>query len=264
MTQPSLFISHGAPTLLIEPTAARDFLLGLAERFPAPKAILVISAHFNAREPVVTSAAHPETIHDFRGFPEILYQQQYPAPGNPVLAGQIAERLQAAGFPATTHAGRGLDHGAWIPLMLAYPKADIPVLQLSISMNHGPEWHYRLGQALQPLRDEGVMIFGSGSATHNLREVFSGNYRLDSPEPEWVSEFADWLADRIEAGDRDAILSAVQTGPHGRENHPSIDHILPLFVALGAGGNSPAHRLHQSTTYGVIAMDAYSFGEAAA
>jgi 4,5-DOPA dioxygenase extradiol len=263
MTQPSLFISHGAPTLLIEQTDARDFLLGLAERFPTPKAILVISAHFNAQVPVITSADHPETIHDFGGFPEILYQQQYPAPGDPVLAVQIAERLQAAGFPAVTHAGRGLDHGAWIPLMLAYPKADIPVLQLSISMNQSPEWHYRLGQALQPLRDQGVMIFGSGSASHNLRAVFSGSFRLDSPEPEWVSDFTGWLADRIEAGDHEAILSAVQAGPHGRENHPTMDHILPLFVALGAGGNGPSHRLHQSTTYGVIAMDAYSFGEAA-
>lgn len=263
MTQPSLFIGHGAPTLLIEPTDARDFLLSLAERFPVPKAILVISAHFNARVPVITSAARPETIHDFRGFPEVLYQQQYPAPGDPILAGQIAERLQAAGFPAVTHDGRGLDHGAWIPLMLAYPKADIPVLQLSISMNESPEWHYRLGQALQPLRDEGVMIFASGSVTHNLRAVFSGNYQLDSPEPEWVSSFAGWLAERIEAGDQDAILSAVQSGPHGRENHPTMDHILPLFVALGAGGYNAGHRLHQSTTYGVIAMDAYSFGEAA-
>ncbi len=263
MTQPSLFIGHGAPTLLIGQTDARDFLSGLAERFPAPKAILVISAHFNARVPVITSAAQPETIHDFRGFPDVLYQQQYPAPGDPVLAEQIAGRLQTAGFPAVTHAGRGLDHGAWIPLMLAYPKADIPVLQLSISMNENPEWHYRLGQTLQPLRDEGVMIFGSGSVTHNLHAVFSDNYELDSPVPEWVSSFADWLAVRIEAGDQDAILSAVQFGPHGRENHPTMDHILPLFVALGAGGNNAGHRLHRSTTYGVIAMDAYSFGEAA-
>lgn len=263
MTQPSLFIGHGAPTLLIEPTAARDFLLGLADRFPQPKAILVISAHFNARIPVITSAAQPETIHDFGGFPEILYQQRYPAPGDPVLAARVAERLQAAGFPATTHDGRGLDHGAWVPLMLAYPRADIPVLQISISMNERPEWHYRLGQALRPLRDDGIMIIGSGSVTHNLRAVFSGNFQVDSSEPEWVSGFADWLAGRIEAGDHAAILSAVQTGPHGRENHPTMDHILPLFVALGAGGNGPSHRLHDSTTYGVIAMDAYSFGEAA-
>ena len=263
MTQPSLFIGHGAPTLLIEHTEARDFLLGLAGRFPKPKAILVISAHFNARVPVITSAAWPETIHDFGGFPDVLYQQQYPAPGDPALAARIAESLQAAGFPAVTHDGRGLDHGAWIPLMLAYPKADIPVLQLSISMSQSPEWHYRLGQALQPLREDGVMIMGSGSVTHNLRAVFSGSFRVDSPEPEWVSGFADWLADRIEAGDHEAILSSVQTGPHGHENHPTMDHILPLFVALGAGGNGPSHRLHDSTTYGVIAMDAYSFGEAA-
>ena len=162
-----------------------------------------------------------------------------------------------------TNGERGLDHGAWIPLMLAYPEADIPVLQLSISMNHGPDWHYRLGQALQPLREEGVLIIGSGGATHNLRAFFTYQPSLETPPPPWVTDFAEWLASRIEAGDHASILAAIQTGPHGHENHPTMDHILPLFVALGAGGTGPGKRLHQSTTYGILAMDAYSFGEAA-
>jgi 4,5-DOPA dioxygenase extradiol len=263
MTLPALFLSHGAPTLIIEPSAARTFLAGLGDLFERPKAILVISAHFNAARPTLTAAAQPDTIHDFGGFPDALYQLRYPSPGAHALAGDIANRLQSAGFDAVTDGARGLDHGAWIPLMLAYPEADIPVLQLSISMNHGPDWHYRLGQALQPLREEGVLIIGSGGATHNLRAFFTKRPSLETPPPPWVTDFAEWLADRIEAGDHAAVLAAIQTAPHGHENHPTMDHILPLFVALGAGGAGHGKRLHQSTTYGILAMDAYSFGEAA-
>jgi 4,5-DOPA dioxygenase extradiol len=263
MTLPALFISHGAPTLIIEPSAARTFLSGLGDLFERPKAILVISAHFNAAQPTLTAAVRPDTIHDFGGFPDALYQLHYPSPGAHALAGDIAIRLQEAGFDAVTNGERGLDHGAWIPLMLAYPEADVPVLQLSISMNHGPDWHYRLGQALQPLREEGVLIIGSGGATHNLRAFFTYRPSLETPPPPWVTDFAEWLASRIEAGDHAAVLAAIQTAPHGHENHPTMDHILPLFVALGAGGTGPGKRLHQSTTYGILAMDAYSFGEAA-
>lgn len=263
MTLPALFLSHGSPTLVIEPSAARTFLEGLSGLVGRPRAILVISAHFNAPGPRLTASSHPETIHDFGGFPDELYRLQYNSPGAHQLAGSIAERLRQSGFEAGTDDARGLDHGAWIPLMLAWPEADIPVLQLSISMNHSPEWHYKLGQALAPLRDEGVMIIGSGGATHNLRAFFTYRPELTTPPPPWVTDFADWLAARIEAGDHEAVLSAVQAGPYGRENHPTMDHILPLFVALGAGGPGPGKRLHRSTTYGILAMDAYSFGEGA-
>ncbi len=262
-TLPSLFISHGSPTLVIEPSAARTFLEGLSGLFPRPRAILVVSAHFNAPRPTLTAAGKPETIHDFGGFPDALYRMQYRSPGAHALAGDIATHLQTAGFDAITDESRGLDHGAWIPLMLAWPQADIPVLQLSISMNQSPEWHYRLGEALAPLRDEGVLIVGSGGATHNLRAFFTYRPELNTPPPPWVTDFAEWLAGRIEAGDHAAVLEAVQAGPHGRDNHPTMDHILPLFVALGAGGTGPGKRLHKSTTYGILAMDAYSFGEAA-
>ncbi|MEZ5997456.1 MAG: class III extradiol ring-cleavage dioxygenase [Hyphomonas sp.] len=256
---PSLFVSHGAPTLTIEPSAARDFLAGLGPSLVRPKAILMISAHFNAPRPTLTASPRPETIHDFGGFPDELYRMQYPAPGAPDLAGKIVGDLKAAGFDAATEPTRGLDHGAWVPLMLLYPEADIPVLQLSISMNKTPHWHYELGKALRPLRDEGVLIVGSGGATHNLRAFFTGSYRLDSPPPPWVSDFAAWLAEQVEAGDHKAIISAIGTAPHGHENHPTMDHILPLFVALGAGGDGPGQRLHHSTTYGVLAMDTYAF-----
>lgn len=258
-TLPSLFVSHGAPTLLIEPSAARDFLAGLGPDLPRPSAILVVSAHFNAPQPTLTAGAEPETIHDFGGFPDELYRLRYPAPGSADLATAIAALLQQAGFDALTDPTRGLDHGAWVPLMLMYPDADIPVLQLSISMNQSPEWHYQLGKALQPLREQGVLIIGSGGATHNLRAFFKGGYGLDSPPPSWVSEFAAWLSQRIEAGDHAAILTAMERAPGGKENHPTMDHILPLFVALGAGGDGPGRQLHHSTTYGVLAMDSYAF-----
>ena len=257
---PALFISHGAPSIGLDPSPARDFLAGLGGAYQRPRAILVISAHYDAGRPTLTSGAQPETIHDFGGFPDELYRMTYPAPGDPVLAAEIASLLADAGFEAGDDPARGLDHGAWVPLRLMYPDADIPVVQLSINMAETQEWHFRLGAALAPLRERGVLIIGSGSLTHNLRAVFSGGFRIDSPPPPWVTDFADWINKRLETGDTDGVLHAVEKAPHGRDNHPTMDHILPLFVAMGAGG-SAARRIHHSTTYGALMMDAYAFGE---
>ena len=257
---PALFISHGAPSIGLDPSPARDFLAGLGSAYQRPRAILVISAHYDAGRPTLTSGAQPETIHDFGGFPDELYRMTYPAPGDPVLAAEIASLLADAGFEAGDDPARGLDHGAWVPLRLMYPDADIPVVQLSINMAETQEWHFRLGAALAPLRERGVLIIGSGSLTHNLRAVFSGGFRIDSPPPPWVTDFADWINKRLETGDTDGVLHAVEKAPHGRDNHPTMDHILPLFVAMGAGG-SAARRIHHSTTYGALRMDAYAFGD---
>lgn len=261
---PSLFLSHGAPTLLVEDSPARRYLSGLGNQLDAPEAILVISAHHHGREDsvAVTSGVAPETIYDFSGFPEALYQVTYPASGDPELAAQVTSRLKAAGFAAVADANRGFDHGAWVPLHLIYPDANIPVIQVSINMRQSPRWHYDLGLALAPLRREGVLIIGSGGATHNLRAFFKGEYELDAKSPEWVTTFADWLSERIEAGDVSAVLDAVESGPDGHRNHPTMDHILPLFVAIGAGGEqAKGITLHKSSTYGVLAMDAYAFSE---
>lgn len=260
----SLFLSHGAPTLLIEDSPARRYLSGLGNQLGVPKAILVISAHHQSRggSVAVSSGMAPETIYDFSGFPEALYQVTYPASGDPELAAQVISRLKAAGFAAVADANRGFDHGAWVPLHLMYPDADIPVIQISINMQKPPQWHYNLGQALAPLRCEGILIIGSGGATHNLRAFFKGEYELDAESPEWVTTFADWLSERIEAGDVSAVLDAIESGPDGYRNHPTMDHILPLFVAMGAGGEKvKGIRLHKSSTYGVLAMDAYAFSE---
>lgn len=259
-TFPSLFISHGAPSLALDDAPVRDFLRSLSGAIAKPRAVLMISAHFVSPSPVLTASPAPETIYDFRGFSDELYEMTYPAPGAPTLAEEISATLQDAGFNARTHPTRGLDHGAWVPLQLLYPETDIPVIQLSISMSESPEWHYRLGQALAPLREQGVLIIGSGGTTHNLNVFFNGNFRLNSAAPEWVSPFADWISERVEAGDHDSLINAMQMAPFATENHPSMDHILPLFVALGAGGIGAGQTLHTSLTYGVLAMNAYAFG----
>lgn len=259
---PSLFVSHGAPTLAIEPSSAHEYLKSASADFAKPEAIIVISAHHIAPGPAVTTDAQPQTIYDFSGFPEGLYDITYPAPGAPALASRIIDQLKQAGFAADADPGRGFDHGAWVPLHLMFPDADIPVVQVSIDMRKSPEWHYDLGRALAPLRREGILIIGSGGATHNLRAFFKGEYQLDAESPDWVTTFADWLSERIGAGDVPAVLDAVGSGPDGHRNHPTMDHILPLFVAMGAGGEkAKGIRLHKSSTYGVLAMDAYAFSE---
>lgn len=257
--QPALFVSHGSPMILFEPGPARSFLAGLASLVARPDAVLVISAHHDLAGAVVTGSPAPPTIHDFGGFPQRLFDVRYPAPGDPALAAEVARRLTDAGVAVRIDPVRGLDHGAWVPLALAWPDADIPVVQVSIDSGQGPDWHYRLGQALAPLRARNVLILGSGSLTHNLRAMMLGGRDHDAPVPDWVSGFADWIADRFDAGETDAVLHALTRAPYGRDNHPSPDHILPLFVAMGAGG-ARAERLHHSYTYGVLAMDAYRFG----
>ena len=258
---PSLFVSHGAPTLVVEDSPARRFLLELGPRLPRPRAIVVVSAHHDASVAEVTASALPPTIHDFRGFPQALSELRYNAPGDPELAGRIVDMLDASGIDARADQARGLDHGAWVPLMLIYPEADIPVVQLSINMRESPRYHYELGQALSSLRLDDVLVLGSGSATHNLREFFAGQYAADAIPPEWVTGFADWLSEQVGVGNTNTVLNAVDEGPHGRRNHPTMDHIHPLFFAMGAGApGTDGMRVHRSTTYGVLAMDVYAFG----
>lgn len=265
---PSLFVSHGSPMMALEPSPARDFLAGLGARLPRPRAILVVSAHhdaaFEGGRATVTASPAPPTIHDFRGFPDELFAMRYPAPGDPTLARRIVDLFASHGLTIVADPDRGLDHGAWVPLSLIYPAADIPVVQLSIASNAPPEWHYALGQALAPLRDDGVLIVGSGSMTHNLRAFFTTRPSIDAPAPAWVSDFTAWVAGRMGANAADDVLHAVDRAPHGHDNHPTPDHILPLFVAMGAGADAEglhAERLHASTTYAVLAMDVYAFGE---
>lgn len=260
MTLPSLFLSHGAPTLPLTDTPARTFLSQLGHELPRPKAILVASAHWETERAAVNAVAWNETVHDFYGFPRALYELRYPAPGAPDLAHAIAARLQAAGIACDIDDARGLDHGAWVPLSLMYPAAGIPVLQLSVQTHLGPEHHLRLGRALAPLRDEGVLIIGSGSFTHDLSE-FRGHGAND-PAPDWVNSFADWFDAALTEERFADLIDYRRLAPYAAKNHPSEEHLLPLYVALGAAGESPhAQRLHASATYGVLRMDVYAFGQ---
>jgi 4,5-DOPA dioxygenase extradiol len=217
-----------------------------------------VSAHWESATPAISAAAQPPTIHDFYGFPEPLYRLHYRAPGATGLAARVAALLASAGLAYETDPQRGLDHGAWVPLMLMYPAAGIPVTQLSVQPGLGTAHHYRLGQALRPLRDEGVLLLASGGLTHNLA-AFRGHAPGD-PAPDWVTQFRDWIAAALETGRDQDVIEYRSRAPHGARNHPSEEHFLPLLVAVGA--RTPGHsgrRIHTSTTYGVLAMDAYAF-----
>jgi 4,5-DOPA dioxygenase extradiol len=256
---PTLFVSHGAPTLVLEDHPARHFLARLGREIGRPEAIVCVSPHWETPEARLSSAERPETIHDFYGFPEPLYRLRYRAPGAPAVAAGAAGLIAEAGIPSGLDPSRGLDHGAWAPLLLMYPEADIPVTQLSIQHQKGPAGAYALGQALQPLRREGVLILASGGAVHNLRQ-----FAIDSTRPaDWAIAFDDWLASRIEAGDQADLLD-YRRQPFAAAAHPRDEHLLPLFAALGAAGREAKGRtLHRSFDHGSLSMASYAFAEAA-
>jgi 4,5-DOPA dioxygenase extradiol len=258
MTMPSLFLSHGAPTLPLTDTPARAFLQQLGGALARPAAILVISAHWETAVPTVSAVDRNETIHDFGGFPRALYEMRYPAPGSPSLAARVVDLLRAGGLDCKIDRGRGLDHGAWVPLRLMYPQADIPVLQLSLQPHLGPAHHLLVGRALAPLRQDGILIIGSGSFTHDLSE-FRGHGPND-PAPDWVDGFAAWFHAALTRNETDALLDYRRRAPFASKNHPTEEHLLPLYAALGAAGeNAQAERLHASATYSVLRMDVYAF-----
>ncbi len=244
---PSLYISHGSPMTALQPGLTGERLSELAAVLPRPHAIIVASAHWLSRRPQVGSAAAPETIHDFGGFPATLYQLRYPAPGAPALAERVLQLLDQAGLAPTTHPDRGLDHGAWVPLRLLYPAADIPVVPVSIQPELGPAHQYAVGQALAPLRDEGVLVIGSGSITHNLHDLSAGY--SDERQAPYVQPFIEWIAQKLSAGDIDALLDYRRQAPFAERAHPTDEHLLPLFVALGAAGANPrAQRIDAGVT----------------
>lgn len=259
---PSLFLSHGAPTLPLGDTPAKRFLTGLGKQLGRPDAILVASAHWETARPAITATEVNKTIHDFYGFPPALYALRYPAPGSPALAERVSDLLCAAGLASALDHSRGLDHGAWVPLSLIYPEADIPTVQISLQRGLGPAHHLQIGRALAPLRQENVLIIGSGSFTHDLARLSSA--APDEAAPADVSQFADWMDRALVEGRSCDLVTYRSRAPFAAKNHPSEEHLLPLFVALGAVGGKPrVEHLHQSTTYGVLRMDAYAFREAA-
>ena len=252
-----LFVSHGAPTLVIEDVPARNFLAELGRSIARPKAALVVSAHWETHDPRVSFAERPETIHDFYGFPEELYRLRYDAPGAPDIGRRAVELLTKAGIPCAGEM-RGLDHGAWCPLMLMFPRADVPVTQLSIQPMRGPAHHFAVGQALRALTAEDVLVLGSGGAVHNLRAIAASDGR---GTPDWARAFDDWLAAKTAAGDVESLIDYRTRAPAAVTAHPRDEHFLPLFVAMGAAGDRPkGDRLHTSFTRGSLSMAAFRLG----
>lgn len=259
---PVLFVSHGSPMLALEPGEAGLALQQFGQKLrPGPlQGVVVLSAHWMVSRPAVMTHPQPATWHDFGGFPPELYRLQYPAPGSPVLARQVMALLEQAGRPATEDAERPFDHGAWVPLLYLLPQADVPVVQVALPARAGPAEVYALGQALQPLRDQGVLIVGSGSMTHNLHDVFAQEPVLHAPAMPYVEPFSRWIEDRIEAQDVPSLLRYRELAPQAVRAHPSEEHFMPLFFALGAGGlGTPACQgvdyLTREVQYGALAMD---------
>ena len=255
---PTLFVSHGAPTFAIEPGIAGAQLRALGHALETPNAIVVVSPHWMTRGVEITAGAQPDTVHDFGGFPQSLYALQYPAPGSPELALRVQEVLRARGIAASLDNRRGFDHGAWVPLLHLFPQANIPVVQVSLPFGTDEASAFALGRALAPLADEGVLIVGSGSLTHNLYEFRMG----DVQEAAYAREFSTWIRQAVVEGDMDRLLHAEDRAPHFARAHPTTEHFLPLLVAAGAAADvTPTTVLDGGIRHGVLAMESYLFGE---
>ena len=256
---PALYVSHGAPLFAVDAGETGPALTrwgqGLRAQFPALRGVVIMSPHWMARTTQVMTGPQPATWHDFGGFPPALYQLQYPAPGAPALAQEVLALLQAADVPAQGDAQRPFDHGAWVPLMHLFPEADLPVVQVALPVRAGPAEVYAMGAALRDLRSQGVLVMGSGSMTHNLAEFFGGERE---PAP-YVLEFSRWIESALERGDLKALLNYRSQAPHAERAHPTDDHFLPLFFALGAAGDDlHANYLSREVMYSMLAMDAFA------
>lgn len=262
--QPTLFLSHGGPNIVTDDTPARDHLRNLAATLPdRPAAIIIVSAHFETEGPVVVSDPNPGMIYDFRGFAPELYQMVYSAPGEPQLAERVAAMIAAAGLPAKLADQRGYDHGVWTPLLLAFPDADIPVVQLSVDPNMDAKYHYRLGQALAALGNENILLIGSGHITHNLSAFFSiarEGRQADEALGDKVAAFTGWMESVLIKGDTGELLDWKRKSPFPDDNHPTDEHLMPLFFAIGAAGDgSTGSKIHDSRQMGFFAFDCYRF-----
>lgn len=256
-TMPVVFVSHGAPDALLKAPDTVSTWQEIGKRIQEPKGILVVSAHWETSVPTVSLAAAPATIHDFSGFSPALYQMRYPAPGAPALAERALSLLSSAGIVSARHPERGLDHGAWVPLSVMFAQAQIPVTQLSLTQQ-GAAAHFALGQALAPLRDEGVLIVASGAITHNFAWLDWHASHASPPQPKALA-VANWVGEQLLENNIPALMD-YRSDPRNAEAHPSEEHILPLFVALGAAENEMPEQYRPSFTYGGLAMDVYGWG----
>lgn len=267
---PTLFISHGSPMHALHAGAAGRGWAEFGRRLARPRAILIASAHWETASPALLTTAKPETIHDFGGFPDELYALRYPASGAPDIARRALGLLKAAGIPASENSSRGLDHGAWVPMLHMVPDADLPVAQIAVQPSLDTAHHLRMGTALAPLVKENVLIVGSGHMTHNLREWMQfvrthGRQPAATPPAPYVEEFRGWIDRALREDNRDALAAWEERAPHALRAHPSPEHFLPLPVAFAAAGPAPkVERIDAGIDAGVLAMDAYLFWPQAA
>jgi 4,5-DOPA dioxygenase extradiol len=265
MRLPTLFISHGSPMCALRASPVAEPWATLVRDLPRPRAVLVASAHWETELPMVGTAERPATVHDFGGFPPALERIRYPAPGAPELAGRVLALLAAAGLPASANGCRGLDHGAWVPLLHMYPQADVPVFEVSIQTSLGAPHHLRLGAALAPLTNEGVLIVGSGSITHNLadwgRSVHDhGLQAAPQATLPYVQAFREAIEAALRRGDVDWLADYRERLPQAQRAHPTEEHLLPLLVAYAAAGERPAvQRIDLGVDGGAVAMDVFVF-----
>ena len=254
-----LFVPHGAPTFALNPGAAGAAMSAVVQKLSPPRAIVVVSPHWDTRLPTVSAATQLETIHDFYGFPAELYQLHYPATGCPEVAKEVAVALRAAGLEVVDDSQHGLDHGAWQPLRQMFPDADVPIVPLSMQSHGGPAHAYRVGQALSVLAENNIWVIASGNITHNLGDWHHAA-STNGQTPAYVPRFADWVQAQMEAHALDTLLNYRQHSADGRQAHPSEDHLLPLFVALGAAGEgAQPQAFYRGVSDYVIAMDGYAF-----
>ncbi len=254
---PSLFIAHGAPTLALEEHAYTRALQVLSRQLPRPRAVVLFSAHWESPVQLVSGAQQHSLIYDFYGFPDEMYQLTYPAKGDADVTAQIRRLFTDAGIACEIDDRRGLDHGAWVVLRLLYPDAAIPVVALSVNPMLPPREQYRIGRALAPLRQQDILIIGSGGTVHNLRRIGWNSTTAD----DWAVQFDDWIADRLQTWDLELLFEYEAQAPHAREAVPRNEHFIPLFLAMGAADdNRKAALVHRSYQYGSLSLSCWQFG----
>ncbi|MCP1312181.1 DODA-type extradiol aromatic ring-opening family dioxygenase [Paenibacillus tyrfis] len=251
---PALFLAHGSPMLAIEQTPYTDFLAKLGEQYE-PRAIVIFTAHWESETLTISSTDDVyDTIYDFGGFPDELYQVKYPARGSKAIAAMLEQKLTANGIEVRTDSIRGLDHGSWTLLHRMYPKADIPVVQVSVNPYLAPDQQYRIGEAIRGLGQEGILVIGSGVTVHNLRML---NWGQKTPEP-WAVAFDDWLLEKLQSGDLNALFHYAEQAPHARQAVPRAEHFVPLFIAMGSG-EGQAQVIHRSYDLGTLSYMCLQF-----
>jgi 4,5-DOPA dioxygenase extradiol len=258
-TRPALFISHGSPMFALEPGLLGPQLAQLGRQLSDVSAVLVVSAHWQTRGVSVSATAAPETVHDFGGFPAELYRLQYPAAGAPALANEAAELLAAAGFNVSVNERRGLDHGAWVPLLHMFPRAGVPVFQVSMPVDLDTAGALRLGAALAPLRRRNVLFVGSGGLTHNLHDYFSGSGAAAGSA--YAPQFASWVRQRLQARNGAELQRYRSLAPQAARAHPSEEHFLPLLVTFGASNDGDSFLpIDGGIDHGVLSMESFAWG----